>query len=146
MSGKRGHVDGTAGVAQLSAPTRGGGVDEAGNVYVLDLADSRIRKIAPDRSISTVAGTGSPGYSEGPAATAQFSSDILGVITDAAGTLFVMDAGNRRVRQVKDGIVSTLYEFSDPNQSPGNIKVDPSGNLFLSDRPHNVIYKLALRK
>jgi len=69
------------------------------------------------------------------------------VITDAAGNLFVMDAGNRRVRKVStDGTVSTLYEFTNPDQSPGNIKVDPSGNLFLSDRPHNAIYKLAPRR
>ena len=59
----------------------------------------------------------------------------------------MMDAGNRRVRKVStDGMVSTLFEFTDPNQNPGNIKVDPSGNLFVSDRPHNVIYKLTLRR
>ncbi len=53
----------------------------------------------------------------------------------------------RRVRKVStDGTVSTLYEFTDPNQTPGNIKVDPSGNLFLSDRQHNQIYKLTLRR
>jgi sugar lactone lactonase YvrE len=144
IPGKRGHVDGPPGVAQLNAPTRGGGVDAAGNVYVLDLQDSRIRKIAPDRSISTVAGTGVPGYSDGPASSAQFSNDILGVIADMDGNLFVMDAGNRRVRKVsKDGTVSTLYQFTNPDQTPFNIKVDPSGNLFISDRQHNVIYKLA---
>lgn len=146
-TGRRGHVDGPAGVAEFNVPTRGGGVDAAGNVYVLDTGDNRIRKIAPDRSVSTVAGTGVAGFSDGPASQAQFSSDILGVITDAEGNLFVMDAGSRRIRKItKDGTVSTLFEVTDPGQSPGNIKVDAAGNLFLSDRTHNVIYKLTITK
>jgi sugar lactone lactonase YvrE len=146
-NGRRGHVDGPHGVAQLNAPTRGGGVDAAGNVYVLDTGDNRIRKIAPDGSVSTVAGTGVAGYQDGPSSEAQFSNEILGVITDAAGNLFVMDAGNRRVRKVTvDGMVSTLFEFTDPNMTPGNIKVDAAGNLFISDRPHHRIYKLTITR
>jgi len=144
-NGRRGHVDGPVGVAEFNVPMRGGGVDAAGNVYVLDTGDNRIRKVARDGTVSTVAGTGVPGFSDGPASQAQFSSDILGVITDADGNLFVMDAGNRRIRKVtKGGTVSTLFEVTDPNQTPGNIKVDPAGNLYLSDRTHNVIYKLAV--
>jgi sugar lactone lactonase YvrE len=144
-NGRRGHVDGPHGVAQLNAPVRGGGVDAAGNVYVLDTGDNRIRKIAPDGSVSTVAGTGVAGYLDGPASEAQFSNEILGLITDAAGNLFVMDAGNRRVRKVTTaGMVSTLFEFTDPNMTPGNIKVDAAGNLFISDRPHHRIYKLTI--
>lgn len=146
-TGRRGHVDGPAGVAGFNIPMRGGGVDAAGNVYVLDTGDNRIRKIAPDRSVSTVAGTGVPGFLDGPASQAQFSSDILGVIADAEGNVFVMDAGNRRIRKItKEGVVSTLFELTDPNQSPGNIKVDAAGNLFLSDRAHNVIYKLTVTR
>lgn len=139
----RGHVDGPAEVGQLNQPQRGGGVDGAGNIYVLDAGDMRIRKISPDGVISTVAGTGVPGFSDGPAATAQFSSDILGVTVDRGGTLYVMDAGNRRIRRVSpDGVVSTVFEVTDPNQAPGNVKLDPAGNLYLSDRRHNLIYKL----
>ena len=146
-NGRRGHVDGPPGVAQFNAPTRGGGVDAAGNVYVLDTADNRIRRIAPDGSVTTVAGTGARGYRDGPASEALFSNEILGVITDAAGNVFVMDAGNRRVRKVTtNGIVTTLYEFTDPDQTPGNIKVDGAGNLFISDRPHNRIYKLTISR
>jgi sugar lactone lactonase YvrE len=145
-NGQRGHVDGPYGVAQLNAPIRGGGVDAAGNVYVLDTGDNKIRKIAPDGSISTVAGT-VPGYLDGPASEARFSNEILGVITDAMGNLFVMDAGNRRVRKVTaEGAVSTLFEFTDPNMTPGNIKVDAAGNLFISDRPHHRIYKLTIAR
>lgn len=146
-SGVRGHQDGPATTAQFNSPQRGGGVDAAGNVYILDTGDYRIRKISPQGTVSTVAGTGVFGFSDGPAAQAQFSSDIQGVITDDAGTLYVMDAGNRRIRKVApDGTVSTLYQFTDPGQSPGNIKVDRAGNLYISDREHNVIYKLTVSR
>ncbi len=146
-TGRRGHVDGPASVAEFNAPMRGGGVDAVGNVYILDTGDNRIRKIAPDGRVSTVAGTGVPGFLDGPASQAQFSSDILGVITDPAGNLFVMDAGNRRVRKItSEGVVSTVFEFTEPGRSPGNIKVDAAGNLFLSDRAHNVIYKLTIMR
>jgi len=146
-NGTRGHLDGPAGIAQFNSPMRGGGVDGAGNVYILDTADNAIRKITPAGIVSTVAGGGAPGFADGPITDAKFSSNILGIMSDAAGNLYVMDAGNRRVRAVsRDGVVSTLFEFTDPNQAPGNIKVDKDGNLYLSDREHNVIYKLTIQR
>jgi sugar lactone lactonase YvrE len=146
-TGIRGHLDGPAGVAQFNAPQRGGGVDGAGNVYILDTGDNRIRRIAPDGIVSTAAGTGVPGFADGPVGQAMFSSNILGVIADAFGNLYVMDAGNRRVREVsRVGAVTTLFEFTNPDQSPGNIKVDKAGNLFISDREHNRVYKLTIRR
>lgn len=144
-TGVRGHTDGPPGVAQFNGPQRGGCVDRAGNFYVLDTVDNRIRRVAPDGSVTTVAGTGTPGYADGPAAEALFSAEIRGMCADPAGSLYVMDAGNRRVRVVSAaGMVSTLYEFTAPNQTPGNLKLDLAGNLYLSDREHNVIYKLTL--
>ena len=145
-TGHRAHVDGPRGIAEFNAPQRGGGADAAGNVYVLDTGDNGIRKIAPDGSVSTVAGTGQPGFRDGPADQALFSTDILGVIANAQGDLFVMDAGNHRVRKISSGSVSTLFEFTDPDQAPGNIKLDPAGDLFLSDRTHNLIYKLTFKR
>jgi hypothetical protein len=57
-----------------------------------------------------------------------------------------MDAGNRRVRKIaSNGLVSTLFEFMNPNRTPGNIKIDLAGDLYLSDREHNVVYKLSLK-
>ena len=83
----------------------------------------------------------------GPVAQAQFSTNILGVISDPAGTLYVMDAGNRRIRVVTpSGIVSTLFEFTNPDQTPGNIKLDAAGDLYLSDRQHNQIYKVTVQR
>ena len=141
----RGHLDGPFQTAQFNVPTRMG-ADPLGNVYVLDTGDNRIRRMTPDGFVSTVAGGTEPGYADGPAAEAQFSGDILGITADARGAVYVMDAGNRRIRLIgPDGIVSTVFEVTDPNQTPGNIKLDRAGAIYLSDREHNAIYRLPPR-
>ena len=143
-TGHRSHVDGPRGVGEFNAPQRGGGTDAAGNVYVLDTGDNRIRKIAPDGAISTVIGSGVTGYRDGPVDQALLSNDIQGVIAGPEGDLFIMDAGNHRIRKVSQGVVTTLFEVTDPDRAPGNIKLAPTGDLYLSDRVHNTIYKLTL--
>jgi len=45
---------------------------------------------------------------------------------------------------VANGVVSTLFEVTDPEQAPGNIKLDRAGTIYLSDREHNAIYRLRL--
>jgi len=145
-SGERGHVDGPPNVAEFDRTVRIAG-DSRGSIYVVDTGDSRIRKITAAGVVSTIAGTGSFGYSDGPATQAQFSNDIRGICVDSAGNLYAIDAGNRRVREVTaNGMVSTLFELTDPNQTPWNMKADPAGNLYLSDREHNRIYKLTIRR
>jgi serine/threonine-protein kinase len=139
-TGIRGHVDGPREAAQFNVPMRMGGVDSGGNVYVLDTGDNYVRKISPEGTVSTVAGSAVAGFADGTVREAQFSSDILGLTSDAPGNVYVMDAGNHRVRLVTpEGIVSTLFEFTDLNHAPGNIKRDAAGNFYLSDRQHNVI-------
>lgn len=145
-SGVRGHLDGPADVAQFNPPMRMG-MDGAGNVHVLDTGDNRIRKITPDGIVSTVLGSDEPGFADGALAQAKFSKDILGIAFDSVGNLYMMDAGNRRIRKVTPGgVVSTLFEFTNPDHIPGNIKVDGAGNLFLSDREHHMIYKLTVQQ
>ncbi len=141
-SAVRGHRDGPLLTAQFNVPMRMG-ADPLGNVYVLDTGDNAIRKLTPDGYVSTVAGGTEPGFADGPAAEARFSGDILGITADAGGNLYVMDAGNRRIRRVtSDGMVSTMFEVTDPDQTPGNIKLDRAGTMYLSDREHNAIYRL----
>ena len=142
-AGVRGHVDGPLLTAQFNVPTRLG-ADPLGNVYVLDTGDNSVRRLAPDGLVSTVAGGSEPGFADGPAAEARFSGEILGITADGTGAVYVMDAGNRRIRRIAgDGVVSTLFEVTDPNQTPGNIKLDRAGAIYLSDREHNAIYRLA---
>ena len=85
--------------------------DAAGNVYFADTADNRIRHIDPTGIITTIAGTGEPGYSgdNGPAAKAQLSGP-QGIALDSKGNLFICDYQNEVVRKVilSTGIISTV--------------------------------------
>jgi sugar lactone lactonase YvrE len=92
--------DGTAGYAgdggpatraQLNEP-RGLAFDSAGNLYIADSVNNRIRKVASDGTISTVAGDGNPETLRGPSA-----------IVASAGTLYIADTGNHRIRKMSLG-------------------------------------------
>lgn len=142
-SGAPGYVDGPATVAQFNAP-RGVNVDTKGNVYVHDAGNHRIRKIAPDGVVSTLAGAGVIGFADGPGPQAQFGGGTIGTTTDAvSGNFYMMDAGNKRIRKITpDGVVSTVFEFTDPDQTPFNIRISPAGDVYVSDPSHNRIYKI----
>src|ERR1035438_2466947 len=84
--------------------------DYAGNLFIADQSNHRIRKIAPDGTISTVAGTGTPGYSGdgGPAVDAQINTPT-GIRADKAGNLYIADVGHPRIRKVDaSGMITTL--------------------------------------
>ncbi|WP_413757071.1 RICIN domain-containing protein [Streptomyces sp. MMBL 11-3] len=101
--------NGPAQAAQLNCP-REVAVDSAGSLYVVDANNHRVRKITADGQISTVAGTGTPGFSGdgGPAASARLNLP-LGVAVDSGGNLYVADYNNHRIRKVTaDGKISTV--------------------------------------
>jgi sugar lactone lactonase YvrE len=129
--------------------------DSAGNLYVADSANNRIRKITPGgASVSTVAGNGIAGYSGdgGPATSATLDAPTM-VILNSAGNLFIADAGNGVIREVNtstsvistyagngtpcnalppgcgDGGAATSASLSDPIA----IAFDTQGNLYISD-------------
>ncbi|KQQ96453.1 NHL repeat-containing protein [Massilia sp. Leaf139] len=105
--GQPGYADGQGRAARFNAPV-GVAVDARGNVYVADTYNDRIRRIAPDGSVSTVAGGARPGNADGPAAGASFDTPSA-VAVDKDGNLFVADTGNNALRRIgADGIVSTL--------------------------------------
>ena len=99
--------NGLAAGASLNEPF-GVAVDSAGNVYIADTYNNRIRKVS-NGMITTVAGNGTAGFSgdNGPATSAQLSGPS-GVAVDSAGNLYIADTGNNRIRKVSNGVITTV--------------------------------------
>jgi DNA-binding beta-propeller fold protein YncE len=96
-------TDGPASIARFATPC-GVSVDAAGNVYVADYGNNRIRKINPSANgtgvVGTLAGNYGWGLVNGPAPLAQFHFPF-GIAIDATGTLYVADAGNNCIRKIQ---------------------------------------------
>jgi hypothetical protein len=92
--------NGPATLAALSRPS-GVALDAAGNLYIADAGNSRVRQVSPSGTISTVAGTGSAGFSgDGGAATAATLRYPSALATDSGGNLYVADGMDNRIRRV----------------------------------------------
>jgi NHL repeat len=133
-------------------------VDAAGNLYIGDMYNHRIRKVSPDGLITTFAGTGVEGFrgDGGPATKAQIS-EAAAVIVDPAGNLFFSDGQNHRIRKVDpSGIITTVAGSSRPagplgdggpaTQArlgfPAQLALDGRGNLFIADQCNGRIRKV----
>ena len=117
--------------ARLSSP-EGVTVDAIGNFYIVDKDNHCIRKVDTSGIITTVAGTGTYGYSGdgGPAVEAQLNSPT-DVVVDNAGNLYIADLSNHRIRKVDTGgMITTVVEGL---QAPYAIALDIWGNLFILD-------------
>ena len=98
-----------AGSVQLNRPGHIVG-DAAGSIYFTDSANNRVRKLTPDGLVTTVVGTGQAGYAGdgAPARLAKLNAPT-GLVFDAAGNLYIADAGNCRIRRVDtSGNISTI--------------------------------------
>ena len=135
-SGQKGSAEtGEAPTTQLMAP-RNLAFDRLGNLYIAEFEGHRVRKVTPEGKIATVAGTGVAGFKgdEGAATAAQLDHPA-GVAVDGAGTLYIADSGNRRLRRVMGGAITTLLnmEWSDGVTA---VAVSPAGGVVVSDRPY----------
>ncbi|MGW2963883.1 NHL domain-containing protein [Streptomyces sp. NPDC001220] len=143
--------------AQLTRP-RGLAVNDAGDLYIADSGNQRIRKIAADGKISTVAGTGTAGFGgdDGPAASAQLNNP-LAVVVDSTGVLYISDCNNHRVRKITiDGKISTVAgtgtggfggdlgpAASAQLHAPFGLAVDCVDTLYIADHTNNRVRKIA---
>ena len=106
---------GPATAATLGGTSNSLALDSAGNLFISDATNHRIRKVTPSGTITTVAGSGPAGFGNGsfsgdggPATSATLDTPS-GVAVDGRGNLYIVDAGNERIRKVTtDGIISTI--------------------------------------
>lgn len=113
--------------------------DPAGNLFILECGNSRVRRIDPAGTITTVAGTGTPGFSgDGGAATAARINigdgafiDVGGIATDAAGNVYIADTNNDRVRRIDraSGVITTIAQGS----AIRAVTIDAQGNLYYAN-------------
>ncbi|OWK42924.1 DUF4347 domain-containing protein [Fimbriiglobus ruber] len=158
---------GQATAANLNDPT-GVAVDAAGDVYILDAGNERIREVnAATGIITTVAGSGTAGYAGdgGLATAAKIAAPVVGkpseLALDAAGDIFFADTGNNRIREVNatTHVISTVAGNGTTNlpngdngqataaslNQPAGVTVDGSGNLFISDSTRGSIRKVTAK-
>ena len=141
--------------ARLESPS-GIAVDGAGNLYIADPSTHRIRKVDTSGTITTVAGTGSLGYSgDGGPATGARLYQPGDVAVDSSGNLYISDGLNHRIRKVDtSGIITTAagggggytgdggLATGARLNNPGGMALDSSGNLYIADSDHHRIRKV----
>ncbi|CAM5322219.1 NHL domain-containing protein [Streptomyces abikoensis] len=148
---------GRADSAQLNHP-QGVAVDAAGNLYIADCDNQRVRKVTADGTISTIAGTGVAGFGGdgGPAASAKLYNP-MGMVVDGTGALYIADSDNHRVRKVAaDGTISTVVgagsagfggdggsAVSAQLNMPFGLAVDCVDALYIADFGNHRIRKVA---
>lgn len=151
---------GAATAASLNQP-EGAAIDAAGNLYIADAAEHRVRKVsAATGVIQTIAGTGTAGFSGdgGPGNQAQLNQPY-GLALDRNGNLYIADLGNARVRRLRtDGVIETvagggtLPPGGDGDggpatgaklSAPRNVAIHPNGDLYLSDFDAHRVYRIA---
>ncbi|GJJ03306.1 hypothetical protein RugamoR64_38440 [Duganella rhizosphaerae] len=138
--GLPGDKDGRGAAAQFNGPI-GIAVDAAGVVYVADTYNDRIRRIATNGEVTTIAGGRRAGDADGAGAQALFNTPT-GLALSAAGELYIADTGNHAIRKLaKDGTVSTVVQAKDGSvspllQSPVGLALTPDGYLYVSSNAH----------
>jgi sugar lactone lactonase YvrE len=153
-AGNPGSDNGTGSAARFNTPT-GVAVDASRNVYVADTYNDTIRKITPDRVVTTLAGlVGHSGSADGTGSATRFHHP-QGVAVDASGTVYVADTRNDTIRKITPGgAVTTLAGLAGHSGSadgtgsatrflyPSGVAVDASGTVYVADCGNHAIRKI----
>ena len=154
--GNCGGDGGMASIATLWEPSAST-TDAAGNTYIADRLNHRIRKIDAAGVITTIAGTGTAGYGgDGGMASAAQLRQPTAVTTDLAGNIYVAELGNNDIRKINtSGIISSIAGNGTASyggdggmasaaglNKPNGIKTDAAGNLYIADMMNNRIRKV----
>ena len=152
------HGDGGPATASQLTQPKAVAVDSSGNLYIADTFGNTVRKVTPDGTTATFAGTGVQGYSgDGGLATAAQLNRPRGIAVDSTGNVYISDTDNQRVREVTtDGKINTFAgigvagfsgDGAAPNlaelSSPSGLAVDSSGNLYIADLANNVVREIS---
>jgi gliding motility-associated-like protein len=148
-----GYNDGTGSAAKFYSPT-GVATDGAGNVYVADKRNYRIRKITPQGVVTTLAGNGTIASIDGRGTTASFD-DPQELILDSKDNIYVADYGGNKIRKITTaGVVTTLAGNGDTSSVDGRgntasfnrpigITINSLGYLFVTDFDSNKIREVS---
>lgn len=129
-------------------------IDTAGNIYIADQRNQRIRKVDTGGVMTTIAGNGLTGHSgdDSAAVNAKLNNPVS-VATDTFGNVYVADYGNNCIRKINAaGIITTIAGTGVAGHtgdgaaataatldSPTCVRVDPAGNIYIADRYNNCI-------
>lgn len=158
--------DGQGWEARLNGPAAIAAAPD-GSLYVADARNHRLRRIAPDMAVTTVAGSGPPdclpgAFADGPADQARLFNPA-GLAVAADGTVYFADSGNHRIRRLKDGVVSTVAGSATPKDAlgceqggyrdgpagaalfrfPSAVALDRDGTLWVADLGNGRLRRIA---
>ena len=136
--------------------------DKAGNIFFVEMRNNVVRKVdGKTKVISTVAGTGKPGFAgDGGPATKAMLNQPHSIQLDGAGDLYICDIANNRIRKVdmKSGVISTFAGTGEKKTTPDGAKFataplngpramdfDDKGDMWLALREGNAVYRLDMK-
>jgi RHS repeat-associated protein len=142
--------------ARISNPTGGLDIAPDGTVFFTDTGNERFRKVTPDGIISTIAGTGTTGFSGdgGPSNLAQVKG-VSGIMFGRDGIIYIADNGNGRIRTIdRRGIIMTIAGngatrnllpegyIGQATVSPGGMRQGPDGTIYNAEWNNHIIRKI----
>lgn len=115
-------------------------VDGNGVLYISDFAAHRVYQVTPDGTLTTVAGTGSPGYSGDGIAAQALLNFPTALAVDRQGVLYIADSGNHLIRKVSNGRLTSIARAA----LPTGLAYDGVGTLFVADHSAAQIFEIPL--